>query len=251
MSFSGGAAKSSKTRPVSAPNLVIMSSALTTLPLDFDIFAPSRMISPCARNFVNGSSKPMCPMSWSTIVRNREYSRWSTACSLPPMYECTGSQFRVTSGSNGLLAAFAARNPSKTAIADLDQGTSIAFGDLERIVTDIASVSGGSIVAAHLVLNWDRYVGDDAAAPVSRVYRVFSFAKAEALAKADAAGKPALEAQLKKVNDEKAAARKAELKAIEWKPLWGKPAIFAGIIMLVFLALFRNPAPAASEPAKG
>ena len=25
----------------------------------------------------------------------------------------------------------------------------------------------------------------------------------------------------------------------------------AGIIMLVFLALFRNPAPAASEPAKG
>ncbi len=31
------------------------------------------------------------------------------------------------------------------------------------LVTDIASVSGGSIVAAHLVLNWDRYVGDDAA----------------------------------------------------------------------------------------
>ena len=31
------------------------------------------------------------------------------------------------------------------------------------LVTDIASVSGGSIVAAHLVLNWDRYTGDDAA----------------------------------------------------------------------------------------
>ena len=28
-------------------------------------------------------------------------------------------------------------------------------------VTDIASVSGGSILAAHLVLNWDRYNGDD------------------------------------------------------------------------------------------
>lgn len=28
-------------------------------------------------------------------------------------------------------------------------------------VTDIASVSGGSILAAHLVLNWDRYSGDD------------------------------------------------------------------------------------------
>ena len=31
------------------------------------------------------------------------------------------------------------------------------------LVEDIASVSGGSIVAAHLVLNWDRYTGSDAA----------------------------------------------------------------------------------------
>lgn len=36
------------------------------------------------------------------------------------------------------------------------------------------------------------------------------------------------------------AARKAELNAIEWKPLWGKPAIFAGIVMLIFIALFRD-----------
>lgn len=28
-------------------------------------------------------------------------------------------------------------------------------------VTDIASVSGGSVLAAHLALNWDRYTGDD------------------------------------------------------------------------------------------
>ena len=35
-------------------------------------------------------------------------------------------------------------------------------GGLEH-VRDIAAVSGGSIVAAHLVLNWDRYTGDDAA----------------------------------------------------------------------------------------
>jgi predicted acylesterase/phospholipase RssA len=34
-------------------------------------------------------------------------------------------------------------------------------GALEH-VTDIAAVSGGSILAAHLVLNWDRYTGDDA-----------------------------------------------------------------------------------------
>jgi nucleoside transporter len=72
----------------------------------------------------------------------------------------------------------------------------------------------------------------------------------EALAKADAAGKPALEAQLKQVNEEKAAARKAELKAIEWKQLWGKPALFAGVILLIFLALFRNPAAVTAEPAK-
>jgi predicted acylesterase/phospholipase RssA len=30
-----------------------------------------------------------------------------------------------------------------------------------RDVTDVASVSGGSILAAHLVLNWDQYNGDD------------------------------------------------------------------------------------------
>jgi hypothetical protein len=33
-------------------------------------------------------------------------------------------------------------------------------GELQN-VTHIASVSGGSILAAHLVLNWDRYNGDD------------------------------------------------------------------------------------------
>lgn len=33
-------------------------------------------------------------------------------------------------------------------------------GQLQQ-VTNIASVSGGSILAAHLVLNWDRYCGDD------------------------------------------------------------------------------------------
>src|SRR5258707_2209504 len=42
ISFSGGTAKSSKRRPVSAPKRSTISSALTTFPLDFDIFAPSR-----------------------------------------------------------------------------------------------------------------------------------------------------------------------------------------------------------------
>ena len=44
-------------------------------------------------------------------------------------------------------------------------------------VTDIASVSGGSILAAHLVLNWDRYNGDDAnfAAAASEIVRFVQF----------------------------------------------------------------------------
>ena len=32
-------------------------------------------------------------------------------------------------------------------------------GKLEE-VSDIASVSGGSILAAHLVLNWEKYTGE-------------------------------------------------------------------------------------------
>ena len=71
----------------------------------------------------------------------------------------------------------------------------------------------------------------------------------EAIAKADAAAKPDLEGQLKKVNDEKTAARKAELKAIDWKPLWGKPAIFAAAVMLLFLAFFRSPGAATMPKA--
>ena len=44
-------------------------------------------------------------------------------------------------------------------------------------VTDIASVSGGSILAAHLVLNWDRYNGDDKrfTAAASEIVRFVQF----------------------------------------------------------------------------
>lgn len=58
--------------------------------------------------------------------------------------------------------------------------------------------------------------------------------------------KPALEAQIKTLETAKAEARKQELKAIEWKQLWGKPAIFAGAILLLFVALFRA-APATAK----
>ena len=63
----------------------------------------------------------------------------------------------------------------------------------------------------------------------------------EKLAAIGAAEKPALEAQLKALEVEKSELRIAELKAIEWKPLWGKPAIFAGVIMVLFIAFFRAP----------
>lgn len=65
------------------------------------------------------------------------------------------------------------------------------------------------------------------------------------LASASGVAKTALEEQIKLLETEKAALRKSELKAIEWKPLWGKPAIFAAVILLLFVALFRNPRPAA------
>jgi nucleoside transporter len=60
------------------------------------------------------------------------------------------------------------------------------------------------------------------------------------IASADAAAKPALETSLAKLTGEQVELRKSELKAIEWKPLWGKPAAFAGIVLVAFLLLFRD-----------
>ncbi|MBL8191064.1 MAG: MFS transporter [Acidobacteria bacterium] len=55
--------------------------------------------------------------------------------------------------------------------------------------------------------------------------------------KADPAADKARVAQMEQ---EKSDLRRAELKAIEWKPLWAKPAIFAGAILLIFLLLFKD-----------
>jgi nucleoside transporter len=60
----------------------------------------------------------------------------------------------------------------------------------------------------------------------------------------------ALEEQIKKLTAERLALRKSELQAIEWKPLWGKPAIFAGVILVLFVALFRPPAKKQSAPVE-
>ena len=63
---------------------------------------------------------------------------------------------------------------------------------------------------------------------------------------ATGAERTALETQASQVDAEKSALRKDELKAMEWTPLWGKPAIFAAVILLIFLLFFKNRASRAS-----
>jgi MFS family permease len=50
----------------------------------------------------------------------------------------------------------------------------------------------------------------------------------------------AVDARLLQLENEKAELRRQELMAIEWNPLWGKPAIFAAVILLLFVILFRD-----------
>jgi nucleoside transporter len=69
------------------------------------------------------------------------------------------------------------------------------------------------------------------------------------LTAAPTAERAAIEDEMKKLETEKSALRKSELQAIEWKPLWGKPAIFAGAILLMFIAFFRAPARKDPTPA--
>src|SRR5690625_290408 len=55
--------------------------------------------------------------------------------------------------------------------------------------------------------------------------------------------------ELAQLTEERAALRKAELKALQWKPIWGIPASFAAIVMILFLILFREDYPK-NVPAK-
>ena len=84
--------KQMKVRVASAPKRSTYSRGLIVLPFDFDIFAPSRVIIPCAKRFANGSSASRWPMSESALVKKRAYIRWRIACSTPPMYWSTGIQ---------------------------------------------------------------------------------------------------------------------------------------------------------------
>ena len=59
----------------------------------------------------------------------------------------------------------------------------------------------------------------------------------------------AVTAQIATLTAEAGEARRNELKAIEWKPLWGKPAAFAGVVLLIFVFLFKQSAPKKAEGA--
>jgi nucleoside transporter len=47
--------------------------------------------------------------------------------------------------------------------------------------------------------------------------------------------------------EQQTALRTAELKSIEWKPLWAKPAIFAAAILVLFVLFFKNKARAVTD----
>jgi hypothetical protein len=70
-------------------------------PRDFDIFAPSRVIIPCAKRLAKGSWTPTWPRSASALVKKRAYIRCRIACSTPPMYWSTGIQWSAAWRSQG------------------------------------------------------------------------------------------------------------------------------------------------------
>lgn len=63
--------------------------------------------------------------------------------------------------------------------------------------------------------------------------------------KSESVGAPAdratqLSAQIANLEGQQKAARRNELRAIEWQPLWAKPAIFAMVVMILFALLFHD-----------
>lgn len=49
-------------------------------------------------------------------------------------------------------------------------------------------------------------------------------------------------AEVAQLEEDRTAARKAELKAIEWRLLWAKPAAFAALVLMAFVILFKDRA---------
>ena len=101
MSSSGGPANTIVSRTASTPYASICSPRSTPLPSDLLIALPWLMTWPWFSSAVNGSTKSTMPMSCSTLVKNRLYSRCRIACSTPPTYWSTGIHAAHRLGSNG------------------------------------------------------------------------------------------------------------------------------------------------------
>jgi nucleoside transporter len=67
------------------------------------------------------------------------------------------------------------------------------------------------------------------------------------LSTASGADRATLETQITQLEAEKTELGRAGLKAIEWKQLWAKPAIFAAVILALFILLFKNKTAAVSD----
>ena len=101
MSSCGGEAKTMVSRIASTPYSAICSPRSTPLPSDLDIALPRLMTCPWLISRVNGSPNDSSPMSCSTLVKNRAYSRCRMACSTPPTYRSTGAHRSVSATRNG------------------------------------------------------------------------------------------------------------------------------------------------------
>src|SRR3954468_2213194 len=101
MSSSGGPAKTMEMRMASTPNDASWPPRSTPLPSDLLMALPWLMTWPWFSSAENGSTKSTIPMSYSTLVKNRLYSRCRIACSTPPTYCATGVHSRTASSSNG------------------------------------------------------------------------------------------------------------------------------------------------------
>jgi nucleoside transporter len=65
----------------------------------------------------------------------------------------------------------------------------------------------------------------------------------------DGKGGPDAASRLTEIRESRIPAlRKSELQAIDWRPLWGLPALFAGGVLLLFLMLFKQPPRQSESP---
>ena len=51
-----------------------------------------------------------------------------------------------------------------------------------------------------------------------------------------------LDEQIRQLTAEKDELRRSELRALEWRPIWGLPAIFAAFVLVLFVIVFRERA---------